>query len=1019
MQKKEMNIFEQLVYSVRATAAYYLDPNKPKGTKPATNGEHAALFQNNDLSIGSYMPYLDFDPETNVFIFDDCMNCAVVFDVKPIPSEGRSVEFMNNKGEAIERALASTFDERDQEEGEWVLQQFRWKDSDLASWADEAYMYADQYARECEASDTIINGILRKNFEAMSKEGGLFEDSTVTLQPFQGGIERTKIVFYRKLKGKELRKRGAEKNKLELVRKAKALKDNLKSSGIELLENDDFDFFNWLVKLFNDKPEGQSAKEFFDSITPKRNDEGELPLDIPASIFLNKPKYNAKTNTYQIGKTHHKLVRTSSVNGGLSVGQLTGELSNGASSTCFTDSMPSGTMMCITSVFCSKDYIRNIMGAKSMVSQSSIGSENATMRESLEYHEAFLSEKTVRPTMSSLSFYVRANDLETLDDRVDTVNSALLRSNITPIVEKDYFDPLSSNAFIYHLPMCFDATVPRAKQCLIPMYLHDMVNLSVFYGREVGTGNPLLIMFNRSGSVLTNDFFRKSDRQANAHMLVTGSTGAGKSATLVYLTLLLVAIKRPRLYIIEAGGSFRLIAEFLRHHGLSMNNVTLKPSNPAKGEFCPSMAPFSDLPLLVEDGKITLSDEEQRIANHNRQADAQKIVFDGLVSDDDLQAANNFEFTTSTNILDAFKQEVSDELEKSRLAAALDKVRDTDTDDEDEQKDRLGEMELLAFMMATGGEEAEVAQYNQADRRYLRKALLNVGKKGYINNEFPNVQSVADELFEIAADKSNTRLLEDGRIRLNKMAAALELYTEGFEGELLNSTPSGEVFPDVDVTIIDLATLAKPGNETLLAIVYVALLQRLNGLAEKYQMSGRLLIKITDESHLVTTNNLIILYIVKVVKLWRKLNGFAWFATQNLKDFPAEAEKMLEMIEWVMMLLPTPKALKELQQYKTLTEEQELMAQSAKKQEKSYTEGCLFGSNFNALFRVIQPSECLAMAGTDGEEKEEMAILSKRYKTTELWHAAFIKAVQLDRIRGIEPIRYPFIEYTGVYDEAA
>jgi energy-coupling factor transporter ATP-binding protein EcfA2 len=52
------------------------------------------------------------------------------------------------------------------------------------------------------------------------------------------------------------------------------------------------------------------------------------------------------------------------------------------------------------------------------------------------------------------------------------------------------------------------------------------------------------------------DPLNKRDRKKNAHMLVLGPTGAGKSATLNYLAMLMMAIHKPRLVIVDAGRSF-------------------------------------------------------------------------------------------------------------------------------------------------------------------------------------------------------------------------------------------------------------------------------------------------------------------------------------------------------------------------------------------------------------------------------------------------------------------------------
>ncbi|MCG9576702.1 conjugative transfer ATPase [Vibrio tubiashii] len=1012
-----------LVYAMRKTMAEFLDPDRIPKEEPITVKEHEALYGTYPRSIGKYMPYAGYDEKTRIFSFDDGVNSAIVFDVKPIPTEGRSEPAKSEYAEAIYNAVSSAFPELSESDGEWVVQQYRWKDDDLESYADEAYEYADAFAKECEFSKVMLQGVLKKNLRGMTRDEGLFTDSVVTGQPFVGGIERTKIVVYRKLGTDSLKAKRKINTAKQLETMARSFEIAMRAAGVELVRNTDFDFFYWLLKFFNERPEGMSAKSFLENVVPRADEDGDLPLGVTGSLFMNRPRYHEEENCYQIGDTLHKLVRVNGLSGTTDTGHLTGEIVNSNSVSCLTDQLPSGTMMCMTTVFVTKEGMLTTINAKEQTSQSNLSPENEAMRDACKHHRKVLGSRKARATKTSLVFYVRGRNYDELYDRVSMVNATLNNARLTPIVERKYTDPLAANAFIYNLPMCFDPSVKSAKSCLVPMYLSDVINMSFFFGREVGSGNPLLLMFNRSGSVLSKDILTKKDRQANAHMLVTGTTGAGKSATLVYLTLLLVAIKRPRLYIVEAGGSFRHVIEFLKAHGLSVNKMTIMPSDPRKNYKCPRFAPMEDAYHLVEDGVVELTPEEQQIAKYNRAChpDERKVYAIDKPVELDISPSEY-----STGAKESLDNEIALEIEqhkqwmKEELAREQNPVDQEVDSSESEQKDRLGELELIAFSMATGGIEKEMNRYFQSDIRYLRTAIMNIGKSAYINNTKSSVSDLVAELGRISRSEDGVHhMYEDQRKRLNEMASAIAVYTSGFQGELLDQPTIGdEAFPDVDVTVIDLGTLAKPGNEALLGIVYVSLLQRLNGLAEKYQMSGRLLIKITDECHLVTKNVLTALYIVKVIKLWRKLNAFAWMATQNLNDFPGEAEKMLSMIEWIMMLLPNTKEISLLEKLKPLTDEQKVMAVAARKQDRAYTEGCLFGADFNALFRCVQPSESLAMAGTDGEEKVELDRLAKQYKTN-LFKASMIKAYQLDVARGIEPLRYEFMEDTGIYDEAA
>ncbi|WP_259638866.1 hypothetical protein, partial [Pseudomonas savastanoi] len=78
-------------------------------------------------------------------------------------------------------------------------------------------------------------------------------------------------------------------------------------------------------------------------------------------------------------------------------------------------------------------------------------------------------------------------------------------------------------------------------------------------------------------------------------------TGSGKSATANNLLMQLIAIYRPRLFIIEAGNSFGLLGDFAQKLGLTVNRLKLAPGSGV------SLAPFTDAIRLVSTpDKVTI-----------------------------------------------------------------------------------------------------------------------------------------------------------------------------------------------------------------------------------------------------------------------------------------------------------------------------------------------------------------------------------------------------------------------------
>jgi len=462
------------------------------------------------------------------------------------------------------------------------------------------------------------------------------------------------------------------------------------------------------------------------------------------------------------------------------------------------------------------------------------------------------------------------------------------------------------------------------------MFAQHLANLIPVWGRSTGTGHPGITLFNRGGSPLSFDPLSRLDRAMNGHLLLFGPTGAGKSATLVTLLMQVMAVYRPRLFIVEAGNSFGLQGDYLATQGLSVNKVQLKPGASV------SLAPFADAWRLVE------------------QPDQVASLSIG---------------------------ELDDEVVAGR----------------EDQRDVLGELEITARLMITGGEAKEEARLSRADRSLIRECILDAAQTCVAANRQVLTRDVRDALLRVAADP---HLPEKRRERAQEMGESIDLFCQGFEGELFDR--EGTPWPESDVTIVDLATYAREGYEAQMSISYISLMNTVNNLAERDQYLGRPIIMVTDEGHIITKNPLLAPFVVKGTKMWRKLGAWFWLATQNLADFPTAAQTMLNMIEWWICLNMPPAESEEIARFKKLTPAQKALLLSASKEPGKYTEGVVLSKKLETLFRAVPPSLYLALAMTEPEEKAERWTLMQENGCSEL-EAAYRVAERIDIARGIEP----------------
>lgn len=339
--------------------------------------------------------------------------------------------------------------------------------------------------------------------------------------------------------------------------------------------------------------------------------------------------------------------------------------------------------------------------------------------------------------------------------------------------------------------------------------------------------------------------------------------------------------------------------------------------------------------------------------------------------------------------------------ELSSLELDESELRDIDADDDDEDKrDYLGEMEISARMMITGGDQKEEAELKRADRAMIRETLLMAAKSAFDEQRQMLPSDLQNALYAISNDTANDKRNPQRRAKAAEMAEALGMFTQAgsFEAELFNR--EGSLWPEADVTLIDLGNLAREGYEAQMALTMVSLTNTINNIAERDQYLARDIVFAVDEAHIVTVNPLLAPYMTKIVKMWRKLGAWLWLATQNLKDFPDIAEKMLNMAEWWVCLTMPPEEVNDIARFKALTEEQKAVLLSASKLSGCYTEGVVLSKKLEALFRAVPPSLYLALGMTEKEEKAERRALMQEFGCSEL-EAARKVAQKLDRLRGL------------------
>ncbi|WP_422452173.1 conjugative transfer ATPase [Endozoicomonas sp. ALC066] len=900
-------------------------------SNPVTVSEMAKKYDR-PRSFVDLMPWLEYLPESQSFLLEDGISVGAVYEITPVGTEGRSNEWLKHKRDAIEHALQDVFDEFEQ--GQWVIQQYAYDNNELYRFTDQLRDYVWPHAKGSEYSETYLN-VMDQHLRGITREEGLFVDDGVSDAPWRGRVRHIKWVIYRRQpSGTKITESFSPETQLNET--CSKLEQALKAVGINMSRCNGRDFYDWMLRWFNPRPgvtDGDREKFYNLANYPGDSD---LPYgdDFAENLFYTPPESDAESQTWQFDGLKHRCIRVSKLRRAPKIGQLTGEVRNGegdkAKSLCMLDKLPEGSVVCTTIVISPQDKIESQINH---IHKKSIGetAESERTRKDCETAKHLIADgrKLFR---SSMCIYVRAENLKELRKKSMQVSSLLLTNQLAPV--EDDMEALGLDSYVINMPMNFQPELDKRYNTTRLIYAQHLANLCSLFGRNRGTGNPLQVYFNRGGELFTFDPLNKHDRKKNGHLVLFGPTGAGKSASLVATSCKLMGTIRPRLFIIEAGNSFGLMADYFERQGLTVNKVQLKPGSGV------SLPPFADAHEILKQD------------SHR----ADETAGEGDVDVEDLQ---------------------------------------TNDDEGDDQRDVLGEMEIIALLMITGGEQREMDNLTRADRRRVREAIFTAAKKTYDEGRMTLTGDIVNALKEQSHDES---IPQKYRERAFEMAEAMSIFCDGFEGELFNSP--GEPWPEVDVTLIDLATFAREGYASQLAVAYTSIMMHVNNTAEKYQHEDRPLVMLTDEGHIITTNPLLAPFVVKIVKMWRKLGAWYWVATQNLEDFPDSARKMLNMIEWWVCLTMPLGEVEQMTRFKTLSDEQKFLLLSARKEPGKYVEGVVMSDMVEALFRNVPPSLYLSLAMTEKHEKAERAQLMKKHGISEL-DAAIMVAQKIDEKRGI------------------
>lgn len=885
-------------------------------------------------SFTQFLPFKDYDEENGVFTMDDGLSVGVVFELVPIDVDGQPDEILQNIELGIQSALQRMPSDKDHP---YIIQTYL-SDEPIVGLVEQLRDYATDEAKKTKHHELWMKE-MEEHISHLSKKGGLFKDEAAQFD-WNGQYRKVRCVIYKNCnqadyltkKGGLLTGRGTPSSDLNDA--VDSFMSALKQIGITNKRYEAADLYNWLLPWFSPSPEGYKTVQDYLKARPFPDDKScvNITADLSEMLFTGYPESDNKNGIWKFHGMPHRLISLQAIDNPPKTGILTAEIKTHAGSTAsMWDQLPKGSTFVTTIVVASQNAIE--AHCNRIINSAGQGSP-AAIRASEQANEALdniANNDYLYPTFSGI--YIRGdNDVE-LSQKTRQAITILSASKFNPIEPR--YDPTARNNYLRHLPMSFNYQVDQTQSKSTRLtYTNHLACFLPLYGRGRGTGNPGNLFFNRIGEPMMFDPVK--DKTRVAHGLIFGPTGAGKSALINYMVLHDMAMLKQRLFIIEKGNSFGLTGKYLKSTGLTTNMVSFKTNSEI------SLPPYSK-------------------------------AFDALRQAEENEATMKIALSVSVDI----------------------KFEDTkDLDDEDEERDYLGEMELLTRLMITGADPKKEDLIEQPDKLMIRRAILEATRKAKKDKKQHVI--ISDVVIQLQEYSDNPKLTQKRKDKVIWLAESLEYWTQGLHGRFFNRP--GKQWPEVDVTILDMGILTGEQYKDMLAVTIVTLINTITDIGEKHQYDGRQTHVYTDEGHVITTNPALVKPFVFGAKTWRKLNIWLRQGTQQLEDYPDEAKKMLDLAEWWYLINATENEMAELKRFKTISKDEEHLLTSTRKQSKAYTEGVILSPKVKSLFRVVMPALPLVLAGTDGDEKTLRKQTMQEHDLTEL-EACFYIADQIKEKR--------------------
>lgn len=870
-----------------------------------------------------------YDHDSGAFVFNDGKTVAAVYELTPIPTEGQSPAYLEEIRQGFGSLFQHVFDAYDNKESPWIVQLYVGDDYSLEHYYETFIDYIKESAKETPFSKLYAR-FFKAHLSFISKKGGLFIDPLSNNQ-FQGRIRRVRLVMYRYMSQGAKLVRGATPES-DLCAMCTALEHALQEANLFFKRYDETDFYHWLKPWLSPQPSGFGSTQALLKSVPFPKNQHETPpsFDVIQTLFDSAPRSDEHEQVWYFDGLPHKFIPILGLTRLPQAGHLTAErkMTHSQDPAAIKyyapfDRFPEGAIFTMTVVIQHPDYRMKQLERIEKKAKRSLEISAQLAQEEAEVAKVMVTQGNyLYPT--AMGVFIKGHDLEDLYHREEGVMALLKSQGFHPIrPEKDL---VKLDSYIRFLPMNYHYGYD--KKYLVRARLLSIKQIaSIFpcYGRSRGTGHPCFSGFNRLTEPLDVDPF--ADYQNNAHGLIFGTTGSGKSCQSGAFLMQTMAVYSPRMVIIDAGGSFRYLINLWERLGIKVNKIEIKMEQPDY-----TLNPFAQTKAML--------------------AQVEKI--------------------------ERIEKNLTD------YEAGLTKRFEEHVCLSEENRDYLMEFVTAAILMVTGAEKKEMDQLGRQDRFLILEGIKRAGRvaltQGF-NEMIPGDLAKMLEEMALELSKSGLEVERAKATRLINMADGLRAFIQ-LPLNALYFNRRGKALPEADVTWFEMGLFKddRLENEAPRALSFITMMNNTMTLAEKYRTSGRFTLFFGDEIHIVTNNPITAASYVQCSKMSRKVGLWLWGATQNISDFPEHAKKALSMMEYMIFLWCDKAERKQIAKLIELTDEQSALIHSLRKEKGKYIEGVLMSKSASYLYRNVPPREVLALMMTDPDENSERERLERHFK---------------------------------------